>query len=144
MSYSFTRRGEGEALILLAVLAIILLLGGIGSCCYFQPQYSVYSARQDGMAELAKAESTRQVKVLEAKAAMDAAQDLAQAEVIRAQGVATANQIIGKSLAGNEAYLRYLWIQQLGTSTNRETIYVPTEANLPILEANRLQKQGAP
>jgi hypothetical protein len=50
--------------------------------------------------------------------------------------VARANEIIGSSLKGNEAYLRYLWI--MGMQTNQmQVVYVPTEANLPILEANR-------
>lgn len=140
MHSNITRRGEGEILVIVGVLFILALLGGgIPACCYFQPQYSVYSNRMDGEAELAKADSTRRVKVLEAQAQKDSAQMLADAEVIRAQGVANANQIIGKSLQGNESYLRYLWIQQLSNSTSRETIYVPTEANLPILEATRRQ-----
>lgn len=126
-------------IIILVLFCIGLLLGGICTCSYVQPQYNVYSSRLAGEAELAQADSTRRVKVLESQAAKDSAQNLADAEIIRAQGVAKANEIIGHSLAGNEAYLRYLWIQQLGTSSSRETIYVPTEANLPILEATRRQ-----
>ena len=57
----------------------------------------------------------------------------AEAEVIRARGVAEANRIISDSLKGNESYLRYLWIDKL--SDNQNVIYVPTEAGLPILEA---------
>ena len=61
---------------------------------------------------------------------------MAQAEVERAKGVARANKIIGDSLQGNEAYLRYLWIQ--GLQTNKmNVVYIPTEASLPILEASR-------
>jgi hypothetical protein len=63
---------------------------------------------------------------------------LAEADVIRAEGVSRANKIIGDSLQGNEGYLRYLWIQGLQTN-QMQVVYVPTEANLPILEVNRLR-----
>ena len=61
----------------------------------------------------------------------------AQAEIERAKGVAEANKIIGDSLKGNEAYLRYLWIQGLQEGATPQVVYVPTEAGLPILEAGR-------
>ncbi|MGB3393800.1 MAG: hypothetical protein WA956_12380 [Stenotrophomonas sp.] len=50
--------------------------------------------------------------------------------------MAEANRIIGDSLKGNEGYLRYLYIDALKTTPN-QTIYIPTEAGLPILEAQR-------
>lgn len=89
------------------------------------------------MAQLAHAQFSREVAVAEAKAKNEAAELLAQAEVTRAKGAAQANLILGESLKGNEAYLRYLWIQKLEEGSNRETIYVPTEAGLPILEAGK-------
>lgn len=100
--------------------------------------YGVWAQRKEGEAELARAESNRQIKTLEAKAAEESAKHLAQAEVIRARGVAEANKIIGDSLKGNEAYLRYLWISNLECK-DKEVIYIPTEANMPILEAGRLK-----
>jgi hypothetical protein len=58
--------------------------------------------------------------------------------------VAEANKIIGEGLRGHEEYLRYLWIMALehvAAAPNGSTVvYVPTEANLPIMEASRLQK----
>jgi len=51
-------------------------------------------------------------------------------------GVAAANKIIGDSLHNNEDYLRYLFVNGLEHTSN-QVIYVPTEANLPILEASR-------
>lgn len=100
--------------------------------------YDVWAQRKAGQAELAKADSNRQIKTLEAKAAMESAKHLADAEVIRADGVAKANKIIGDSLKNNEAYLRYLWITGLKESES-QVVYVPTEANLPILESTRLK-----
>lgn len=98
--------------------------------------YDVWSQKKAGEAELARAESNRKIKTLEAKAAEESAKYLAEAEIIRAHGVAKANQIIGDSLKGNEGYLRYLWITSL-ESKDKEIIYIPTEANIPILEAGK-------
>lgn len=89
----------------------------------------------EGEALLAKSESEKKVMIEEAKAKLDSAKLLAAAEVERAKGVAKANKIIGDSLKENEGYLKYLWIQNM--NTEKEVIYVPTEANLPILEAGR-------
>lgn len=94
------------------IVGLIALLLGI-------PKYMVYWRTQTGLAELQKAQYT------------------AQAEVARARGVAEANEIIGKSLQQNENYLKYLWITSLKDGKN-ELIYVPTEAQIPILEASRL------
>jgi hypothetical protein len=128
--------GDGPSgLTLLGALVIfcLLVVGAFTGCQH----YRIYAARSSGEAALAEAESTRRVSVLEAQAKLDSASKLAEAEVVRARGVAQANQIIGESLKGNDAYLRYLWIQTLESGKN-DTIYVPTEANLPILEAQRL------
>lgn len=94
--------------------------------------------RLKGEAKLARAESNRQIRILEAKAEQEAAKALAEAEVIRAEGVAKANKIIGDSLQNNEGYLRYLWIQGLQTN-QMQVVYVPTEANLTIMEASRMK-----
>lgn len=98
------------------------------------PLYNVWAQSLDGKAELQKAEYTRQVAVLEAQAKKDSAQQLADAEVIRAQGVAKANQIIGNSLKDNREYLQYLYITGLeeGANKGNVTIYVPTEGGMPV------------
>ena len=119
-----------------ALIIAGMLVGGIGGICYAIPQYNVYSQTKGGEAKLREAESSRQIAVEEAKALLESAQYHSAAEVERARGVAEANTIIGDSLRENEAYLRYLWIIGLHDGTS-ETIYIPTEANLPILEATR-------
>lgn len=105
----------------IAIILTIVIL--IGSLMWALPKYKVYSKELSGKAELKEAEWSRQIAALDA-----------QAEVERAKGVAEANAIIGESLEGNEAYLRYLWIQGLQDGSS-EVIYIPTEANLPLLEA---------
>ena len=128
----------GIVWVLLVIIVIGLLCGGLYGC----PKYSVYNQRLQGEAELARAESNRKIAIAEAEAKKESAKQLAEAEIIRAEGVAKANTIIGDSLKNNEAYLRYLYITGLNESGNKgnEIIYVPTEAGLPILEAGRLKK----
>ncbi|MBI4342013.1 MAG: prohibitin family protein [Candidatus Omnitrophica bacterium] len=73
----------------------------------------------------------------------------AEIEVARATGVAKSNEIIAGSITEN--YLRYRWIEGLQTN-QMVVIYVPTEANLPIMEAGRwkdsmdrvMKNQGMP
>ena len=113
-------------------LLVVLICVGMYGC----PQYRVYSARKDGEAILAHAQSSREVAVAEAKAKMESSSLLAQADTIRAHGVASSNKIIGNSLKNNGEYLQWLWIDQIEKAN---TIYIPTEANLPIMEANRLK-----
>jgi len=62
------------------------------------------------------------------------AQKDAEIAVAKARGVAESNKIIAGSISDN--YLRYLWIEGL-QSNEKQIIYVPTEANLPIMEAGR-------
>lgn len=116
------------------IVAFCLTLSTCGGVCAAGPHYTVYTQRLEGEAELARADANRQIAVREAAAKKESAVMLAEAEVARARGVAEANEIIGASLRENEAYLRYLWIQGLQDGSS-EVIYVPTEANLPILEA---------
>ena len=110
----------------IAVIGAVLFIGG--------PIYGVWQQSLAGKAELQKAEYTRQVAVLEAQAKMDSAQKLAEAEIIRAGGVAKANQIIGDSLKDNREYLQYLYITGIeeGSQKGNVTIYVPTEGGMPV------------
>lgn len=127
----------GGILVVFLVVFVIAAFGGlIAGACIAQPHYKVWTSGKSGEAELRKAEHNRKVAVEEAKARKESAGLDAEAEVIRAYGVAEANQIIGDSLKNNEGYLRYLWIQGLHDGSS-EIIYIPTEANLPILEATR-------
>lgn len=122
-----------------AWIIIFLVVGGMYGC----PRYRVWQQGQEGEAERARADQNRQITITEAiakneaatseaEAAVKIAQARAQAEIIRARGAAEANRIIDSTLT--ERYLRYRWVEGLHDGTS-EVIYVPTEANLPILEA---------
>jgi hypothetical protein len=135
----FNKKAQSEGLaFFLGTLGILFILGLLVGGVYFFHSLSPWWEGKTGESELARAEQNRQIAILEAQAKLDSAEKLAQAEVVRAKGVAQANEIIGDSLKNNDAYLRYLWIQGMQTN-DMQVVYVPTEANLPILEATRLE-----
>jgi len=124
-----------KTLVFVAIFSVVIILG----LMFGMPMYKVWQQEMTGKAEFSRAEQNRRIKVEEAKAEKESAIFRAEAEIIRAEGVAKANEIIGGSLKDNKDYLTYLWIQALYDESN-SVIYVPTEANLPILEATRMQK----
>jgi len=126
--------------ILTTILLCLLLAGLVVLGMWGCPRYNVWQSGLQGQAELERAKQNRQIEIARADAARDAAKSLAEAEVERAKGVAEANKIIGESLKGNEAYLRYLWINGLQEGATPQVVYIPTETGLPILEANRLSR----
>lgn len=89
-----------------------------------------------GQAELKRAEQNRQIAIQEAMAIEESSKSLANAEIIRAIGVDSANKIISSGLKGNWEYLHYLWVNTLKDHPGA-IIYIPTEANIPIMEATR-------
>lgn len=127
---------EGIKSLAVLICSIGIVGGGIGGCMFGWPQYKVWQQNKEGEAELAKAEQNRQIKVQEAKAEEEAAKSLAQAEITRAEGKSKANEILVKSLGGPQNYMQFLWVDAMKNGQN-QTIYVPTEANLPVTEAGR-------
>lgn len=112
------------------VVFIVFIIGLI-----VMPRYRIYKQDLQGQANLRQQEWEKKILVEQAKAEKESAILKAEAEIERAKGVAEANKIIADSLRGNEAYLRYLWIDKI--SGENQVIYVPTEAGLPILEAGQ-------
>jgi hypothetical protein len=102
---------------------------------WFIPPIDIWLEETKGRAELERSKYSKQILVEEAQAQLDSAKLLNQAEVLRATGTAEANRILGSSLKNNEAYLRYLWIQEMNKANS--VYYVPTEAGMPILEAGK-------
>lgn len=127
---------EGEFAMYIVKRVAVVVVAVIVTWMVVGPYYVRWSADMHGQAKLKEAESTRQIATLEAKAKLESAKLLAEAEIERARGVKESNQIIGEGLKGHEEYLMYLWIQTLGDKDNH-VIYIPTEANIPIMEAGR-------
>lgn len=118
-----------------AAVAVVLVL----AIAFGLPLYNVWSQEMEGKAEFAKAEQNRKIKIEEAKANLEAEKLNAQAEVERAKGAAEAIRIENGSIT--PTYIQYLWVRQQSDLNNKTVIYVPTEANLPMLESTRLLQQ---
>ncbi len=119
----------------MVLIPVTLFIVGIACILAFYPRYRVWSQEMEGRAEFAKAEQNRRIKIEEAKANLEAERLNAQAEVERAKGAAEAIKIENGALS--ERYIQYLWVRQQNNLNNKTVIYVPTEANLPILESTR-------
>lgn len=124
--------------ILIWIITVAVITAMIFGVVAAWKNMKVWSREMDGKAELAEAEWTRKISIEEAKARKESAVLDAEAEVERARGVKEANNIIAEGLGGSEGYLRYLYINTL-KDLETQLIYVPTEAGLPILEANRIK-----
>lgn len=125
-----------------------LILGGIGVgllllwFLWLYPLWNIWNSRKAGLAELAEAENAERVAIAEANARVGAAEANKRAEVIEAEAVAESIHTIGDALEKNPSYNRFQWIRMMEGHNNNNVIYVPTEANLPILEATRTLQQA--
>ena len=113
------------------ILVAAMMTGGL----FIVPYYNVWQQEMSGKAEVAKAEQNRKIKIEEAKANLEAEKLNAQAEVERAKGAAEAIRIENGSIT--PAYIQYLWVRQQSNLNDKTVIYIPTETNLPVLEASR-------
>jgi regulator of protease activity HflC (stomatin/prohibitin superfamily) len=121
------QRGEAE---LTFVLIIMAALGIVVGLFLLWPQYNVYAQRLSGEAALAHAHAARQVIVQQAQAEKDSA-------VLRAEAIA----IVGKAAHDFPEYRNQEFIGAFAEAMHNgkinHIIYVPTEANIPILEAGK-------
>jgi hypothetical protein len=123
----------------IAIGTIILFVATLSTISLFvQPVYNVWRQEMLGKAELAKAEQNRRIKIEEAKADLEAERLNAEAEVVRARGAADAIKIENGSLT--PTYIQYLWVRQQSNLNEKTVVYIPTEANLPLLEAKSRQR----
>ena len=128
--------------------AWVFVIGLLLSLIFFGvPKYRVWAskigierAENNGKAAMAEAEENRKILIEEAKANLEAQKLNSRAEVERAKGMAEAIEIENGKLT--EMYVHYLWVRNID-KMDGEKIYIPTEANLPILEAkNKFKTEG--
>ncbi len=123
----------------MVLIALIVVGGIIAGLMVGLPKYNVWHQHMKGKSELARAEYSRQIAVVESEARLKSSVNLAQADIERAKGTAEANHIIGTSLTEN--YLRWYFIDSQHSQRDKTYIYVPTEAMMPIMEAGRFNLQ---
>ena len=119
----------------LGIVTVILVAAMMTGGLFIVPYYNVWQQEMSGKAEFAKAEQNRKIKIEEAKANLEAEKLNAQAEVERAKGAAEAIRIENGCIT--PAYIQYLWVRQQSNLNDKTVIYIPTETNLPVLEASR-------
>lgn len=126
-------KGDRELLSRVVGFIVIFMLF-VGGSMWILPQYGVWKNELRGKAALKEAEWSKKVQIEEAIANLESEKLNAEAEVERAKGAAEAIRIEGGSLTSR--YIQYLWVRQ-NKFNDKTTIYIPTETNLPILEAGR-------
>lgn len=111
-------------------LSLILIVGIMVGW----PQYRVWQQGLAGEAALKRANQERQIRIAQAKAEEDAAIHTAKAI-----------EVLGKMVQQYPEYREQEFIQAFADAmTNgdiEKIIYVPTEANIPIIEATRLSQK---
>lgn len=115
-------------LVLLPML--VLPMWGIPKYLVWTSNVAIERLENEGKAKLAKAEQERQIQIAQAKAERDAAE-------LRAEAIG----IIGKASQEFPEYRRQEFIgafaDALQNGTINQIIYVPTEGNIPVLEAGK-------
>jgi len=117
---------------------LILLCGGIAvaiiviilSFMFGVPPYRVWQQRLEGQAALAKAEQSRRVLVAQAQSEMEAAELRAKAIKIVGQAAKEFPEYRQQEFIGS-------FVHALESGKISQIVYVPTEANIPIIEAGR-------
>ncbi len=109
-------------------LGIMLAVGVTVGLMFGLPVYGVWQQRLTGEAVLARSESARRVLVMQAQAEKESAQ-------LRADAIA----IVGRAAQQYPEYRHQEFMGAFGEALRegnvQQIIYVPTEANIPIMEA---------
>ena len=110
------------------VFCILAFLALIGVAMVGIPQYIVYSSKMKGEANYVQAQQEKKIMIETALAEKESAK-------LRAEAI----DIIGESAKKYPEYRQQEFMQAFGEALREgnisQIIYVPTEANLPILEA---------
>ena len=116
--------------ILIGFVVFILISIFIGVGMWGLPKYKVYKLELVGKAKLAEATQTRKIQIEQANAELESSR-------IRAEAI----QVIGEAAKKYPEYRLQEFIgafsEALQEGTIDQIIYVPTEANIPILEAGK-------
>jgi selenocysteine lyase/cysteine desulfurase len=123
-----------DLLFISTILVVVILLGWL---LIGYPLWNVWASKQRGEAALQEAMNEQRIQLAEAQARREAATINKEAAIIEAEAVAEQVSRIGKELTHHDLYLKWQWIRMM-EEREGETIYVPTEAGLPILEAGRV------
>jgi len=100
------------------------------------PIWNVWARKQRGEAYLQESMNEQRVQLASAKARLEAARINKEAAIIEAEAVSEQVEKIGAQLTEHGLYLKWQWIKMMEHHKG-STIYVPTEASIPILEVGK-------
>jgi hypothetical protein len=131
----YTQQSKGEKMdgkvVITSILIILALIIFIGGLMYILPQYNVWQQGLSGKAALTKAEQTKLILIEQARAELESAK-------IRADAI----EVMGEAAQKYPEYRLQEFMGSFATAledgTIDQIIYVPTEANIPIMEATRI------
>jgi regulator of protease activity HflC (stomatin/prohibitin superfamily) len=109
---------------------VVFVLSAFVAALFGYPHYKVWSAGMAGRASLMQAEQERKIQIEQAKAELESAK-------LRAEAIS----IVGKASKEFPEYRTQEFIgafaEAIKSDKVEQIIYVPTEANIPIVEARR-------
>lgn len=118
---------KGNAGIVLVVVSVIV---GLALLLFVWPQYKVWQQGMSGQARLAEAKQSKQIAIETAQAELDSAK-------LRSEAI----KVIGETAKQYPEYRNQEFIGAFGDALRdgkiQQIIYVPTEANIPVLEAGK-------
>jgi hypothetical protein len=120
-----------------AFLIILIFIVAIVWTLFLRPIWKVWASQKAGEADLQQAHKEQQIQVSKAQGRLDAAKLNKEAAVIEAEAVSAQIEKIGAQLTEHDLYLKWQWIKMMEERPQSSVIYVPTEANMPILEAGK-------
>lgn len=119
---------KGNSEVLGSIVILVFVLGVLLSFFLGWPYYKVWKQEMNGKAALAEARQSKMIQVEQARAELDSAQ--LRADAIKTIGIAS------------QKYPEYRTQEFIGAfgealreGSINQIIYVPTEGNIPILEA---------
>ena len=114
-----------------AISGVFGLVAFVAFALWFFPTYGVWQAGLSGKAALMRAEQEKQIQIEQAKAELESAK-------LRAEAI----QIVGQASKDFPEYRTQEFIGAFGEAIKsgaiNQIIYVPTEANIPIVESGRV------
>jgi regulator of protease activity HflC (stomatin/prohibitin superfamily) len=128
------RNNRGGVTVVMVILGTVACVGIVVLLLFGFPMWNVWRSGLSGEADLKKAEQTRMIQIQQAKGEKESAQ-------LRADAIA----IVGKAAKDFPEYRQQEFIgafaEALHSGKISQIIYVPTESNIPIIEAGRMSKK---
>lgn len=128
---NFSNKNQNPTKIIMIITVPIII---IVCCMWGFPKWNVWRAGMAGEAALKQAQQTRQIMVTQAQAELDSS-------TLRARAIG----IVGQATKDFPEYRQQEFIgafaEALKEGNIEQIIYVPTEANIPIIETGRMMKE---